>query len=160
MFKIYDFIENVEQVKKADILFYAISKSEIIHKDLKRIRKNLDVLKKAGKDAKGKLFLTIDGYENDEREIYMIPEIRSFIKAVWEEYKYLFYFLIPFDNNRAIIFACLNDFKAYQNKDSGLCRLEIIYNKETKKQTINAMKQYGLLINDIEGVQRILFTFI
>ena len=91
----------------------------------------------------------------------MIPEIRSFIKSIWEECRYLFYFLIPFDNNRAIIFACLNDFKAY-HMDNGQCNLEIIYdnNNEIRKKTIDAMHQYGLKIDDIDDVQRILFTFI
>ena len=90
----------------------------------------------------------------------MIPEIRNFVKNVWDDYKFLFYFLTSFDNNRAIIFACLNDFKAIQNLRDKKCRLEIIYNQKIKEQTINAMKKYGLLIDDIDGVQRILFTII
>ena len=116
MFEIYDVIKNVKQVKENDIFFYAVSKQEITNNDFNRIRKSLETLKKAGKDAKGKLFLTFDGYDNDKREIYMIPEIRSFVKNIWKEYKFLFYFLTLFDNNRAIIFACLNDFKVIQNE--------------------------------------------
>ena len=115
MFGTYNKIESIEQVKENDILFYAVSKREILNNDFNRIRKSLEILKEAGKDAKGKLFLTFDGYDNDKREIYMIPEIRNFVKNVWDDYKFLFYFLTSFDNNRAIIFACLNDFKAIQN---------------------------------------------
>ena len=160
MFGTYNKIESIEQVKENDILFYAVSKREILNNDFNRIRKSLEILKEAGKDAKGKLFLTFDGYDNDKREIYMIPEIRNFVKNVWDDYKFLFYFLTSFDNNRAIIFACLNDFKAIQNHWDKKCRLEIIYNQKIKEQTINAMKKYGLLIDDIDGVQRILFTII
>lgn len=160
MFGTYNKIESIEQVKENDILFYAVSKREILNNDFNRIRKSLEILKEAGKDAKGKLFLTFDGYDNDKREIYMIPEIRNFVKNVWDEYKFLFYFLTSFDNNRAIIFSCLNDFKAIQNHRDKKCRLEIIYNQKIKEQTINAMKKYGLLIDDIDGVQRILFTII
>ena len=83
MFEIYDVIENIKQVKENNIIFYAVSKQEIINKDFNRIRKTLRILKDAGKEAKGKLFLTFDGYENDKREIYMIPEIRSFVKNIW-----------------------------------------------------------------------------
>ena len=115
MFGTYNKIESIEQVKENDILFYAVSKREILNNDFNRIRKSLEILKEAGKDAKGKLFLTFDGYDNDKREIYMIPEIRNFVKNVWDDYKFLFYFLTSFDNNRAIIFACLNDFKAIKN---------------------------------------------
>lgn len=144
MFGTYNKIESIEQVKENDILFYAVSKREILNNDFNRIRKSLEILKEAGKDAKGKLFLTFDGYDNDKREIYMIPEIRNFVKNVWDDYKFLFYFLTSFDNNRAIIFSCLNDFKAIQNHRDKKCRLEIIYNQKIKEQTINAMKKYGL----------------
>lgn len=160
MFGTYNKIESIEQVKENDILFYAVSKREILNNDFNRIRKSLEILKEAGKDAKGKLFLTFDGYDNDKREIYMIPEIRNYVKNVWDDYKFLFYFLTSFDNNRAIIFACLNDFKSIQNHRDKKCRLEIIYNQKIKEQTINSMKKYGLLIDDIDGVQRILFTII
>ncbi|OKZ73904.1 MAG: hypothetical protein BHW00_07240 [Clostridium sp. 26_22] len=160
MFEIYDVIENIKQVKENNIIFYAVSKQEIINKDFNRIRKTLRILKDAGKEAKGKLFLTFDGYENDKREIYMIPEIRSFVKNIWEEYRFLFYFLTLFDNNRAIIFACLNNFKVLQNNKEKKCRLEIIYNEEIKNKTINSMKNYGILIDDVDGVQRALLTII
>lgn len=160
MYNIYESIDSVEQVKESDIILYAVSKLEVENKDLQRLSNNLEILKQAGKDAKGKLFLTFDGYDNDEREVYMIPEIRSFVKTIWKKYKYLFYFLTAIENNRSIIFACINDFKACQNKDNKKCYLEIIYNDEIKKQTIDAMIKHGIIINDIEGVQRVLFTFI
>ena len=88
MYNVYDFIESVEQVKKADLLLYAVSKKEVESKDVKRLIDSLEILKQAGKDAKGKLLLTFNEYDNDEREIYMIPEIRSFVKILWEKYKY------------------------------------------------------------------------
>ena len=74
--------------------------------------------------------------------------------------QFLFYFLTLFDNNRAIIFACLNDFKVLQNNKEKKCRLEIIYNEEIKNKTINSMKNYGILIDDVDGVQRALLTII
>ena len=61
MLKIYEVIESIEQIRKSDILFYAISKSEIIKKDLKRIRQNLEMLKNSLKHAKGKKYLTVYG---------------------------------------------------------------------------------------------------
>lgn len=160
MFNTYDSIENIQQVKKVGMFAYSVSKREIISKNFERLRKNLEVLKKAGKDAKGKLYLTFEGYEDDEREIYMIPEIRDFVKNIWEEYKYLFYFLTSFDNNKAIIFACINDFKAYQNNNTGITGLKIVYDEEVKLQTITAMTEFGITINDVDGARRELFKFI
>lgn len=160
MFNVSDSIENIQQVKNMTLLVYSVSKREILGNDFERIRKNLEILTKAGKDAKGKLFLTFGGYEDDKREIYMIPEIRNFIKKTWEEYKYLFYFLTPFDNNKAIIFACINDVKSYQKINSDVINLEIIYNEKIKLQTITATENFGRQIGDLDGARRELFKFI
>lgn len=154
MFNVYDSIENIEQVKKADIILYSASKDEVINRDFKRIRKNLDILKMAGKSAKGKLFLAFDGYENDIREIYMIPEIRRYVKTIWEEYKYIFYFLTSFDNNKAIVFACINDFKSYQDINNKKIKLVILYNDEIKVKTVTSTEKFGILINDLDGARR------
>lgn len=160
MYNIYESIDSVEKVKASDIILYAVSKLEIENKDLQRLSNSLEILKQAGKDAKGKLFLTFDGYDNDEREVYMIPEIRSFVKTIWEKYKYLFYFLTAFDNNRSIIFACINNFEALQNKDTGVVELQIIHNYEINIPIIAAMKDFGKSINDIEGAINIVQTIV
>ncbi len=160
MFDVNDSIENIQQVKNMTMFVYSVSKREVINNDFERIRKNLKILTKAGKDAKGKLFLTFGGYEDDEREIYMIPEIRNFVKNIWEEYKYLFYFLTPFDNNKAIIFACINHVKACQHIKTGITNLEIIYNEKIKLQTIKSTEEFGRQIGDLDGARRELFKFI
>ena len=56
MYNIYESIDSVEQVKESDIILYAVSKLEVENKDLQRLSNNLEILKQAGKDAKGKLF--------------------------------------------------------------------------------------------------------
>lgn len=160
MYNIYDSIENIQQVKTVDMLVYSVSKREIINKDFTRIRINLEILKKAGKDARGKLYLTFAGYENDKREIYMIPEIRNFVKTIWEEYKYLFYFLTSFDNNKSIIFACINDIKVSQNIRNHQTNLKILYNAEVKSKTITATENFGSLIGDFDGAIKELLKFI
>lgn len=160
MFNVNDSIENIQQVKNVEMFVYSVSKREIMNNDFERIRKNLETLTKAGKDAKGKLFLTFGGYEDDKREIYMIPEIRNFVKKIWEDYKYLFYFLTAFDNNRAIIFACINDVKSYQKINTGIIGLEIIYDEKVKSQTITATENFGRQIGDLDGARRELFKFI
>lgn len=160
MFEIKDVIEDTEQVKKSNLFLYAVSKREVKNKDFSRLRNNLEILKKSGKDAKGKLYLSFDGYDNDKREVYMIPEIREFVKTIWQEYKYLFYFLTLLDNNRTTIYACLNDFKAYQYMNEKVCKFKIIQKEEIRKQTIDAMRKYGLIIDDVDGIQEVLLTFI
>lgn len=160
MINISETIDNVKQVKDNNILFYSVSKREVKNKDFTRLRKTLSILKEAGKEAKGKLFLTFDGYDNDFREIYMIEEIREYVKEIWQEYKYLFYFLSPMENNISIIFACLNDFESFQPMNRNTTNLRIIINQKIRQQIIDAMTQFGLLIDDVDGIQRVLFSFI
>lgn len=102
--------------------------------------------------------LTFDGYNDDKREIYMISEIREFVKYIYTKYNFLFYFLTALDNNRSIVYACINDYKAIQNNNDVF--LKIIYNEDIRKKTIYSMLEYGKLIGDLDGMQRIIFTFI
>ena len=136
MFELSEGIESIEQVKKANILLYSVSKREVINKDYARILKNLQILDFAGKEAKEKLMLTFDGYDSDRREIYMIPEIREFVKHIYDKYNYIFYFLTTLDNNRNVIYACINDFKSLQNKSNNITSLEIIFNQNTREKQL------------------------
>lgn len=43
--------------------------------------------------AWGKLILMIDGYDDDERELYMIPEVRRWMQEVDREFKYWLFFM-------------------------------------------------------------------
>ena len=90
---ISDQIKNIEDVEKVSLIFYSVSKREVDNKDFSRIRKSLEILKETGKKAKGKMVLSFSGYDDDIREVYMIPEIREFVRILWNEYKYIFYFL-------------------------------------------------------------------
>ena len=149
MIKYSDEINNSIDVKNAELLIYTISKREIVDKDYKRILRSLETLKKVGKDAKRKLFLIIEGYNDDKREVYMIPEIREFIQYVYSKYKYLFYFLTCFDNNRSLILACLTKYEATKCGENKYL-LEIICEDEIKNEITNEMLEYGKQIGETE----------
>lgn len=160
MFKFIENINNTEEIKKATLLCYSISKREIIQKDYSRIFKFFDKLTKAGIYAKEKIHISFGGYDNDKREIYEIPEIREYVKNVCDKYGYLFYFINQIDNNRSLIFACLCDFKSIHINGSNKVNLEIIYNNEINKHIENSMIEFGKKIDDLENSKRIFFTFI
>ena len=71
-------IENIKDVKEAELLYFEVTKEEVINRNYKRLLESLQVLSKAGKYSREKLMLVFYGYDNDEREIYTIPEIRDF----------------------------------------------------------------------------------
>ena len=159
MIKYDDEIKNVLQVKEANLFFFSVSKKEVTNKDYKRIINSLEILKEAGTEAKRKLFLVFDGYNDDKREIYEIPEIRDFVKDIYNKYKYLFYFLTTLDNNRSIIYACINNIEIIHNNNNPIVKFRIILNKEIERETTNAMLEYGTQIGETE-MQREIFTFI
>lgn len=43
--------------------------------------------------AWGKLILVVDGYDDDQRELYMIPEVREWIREVDREFPYWLFFM-------------------------------------------------------------------
>lgn len=43
--------------------------------------------------AQGRLILVIDGYDDDERELYMIPEVREWFREVDREFPYWLFFM-------------------------------------------------------------------
>ena len=76
-FRFEENLKNINDVKNADIIFFSVSKRELLNKDYTRIENNIRVLNNAGKLAKGKIMLTFDGFDFDKREIYEIPEVRD-----------------------------------------------------------------------------------
>lgn len=155
-----DNLKNINEVKNADIIFFSVSKRELLNKDYTRIENNIKILNEAGKLAKEKMMLTFDGFDFDKREIYEIPEIREYVKNVWDKCKHIFYFLTALDNNRSIIFACLNNFECFSRIGDIRRQLHIIFDEEIKNETIDGMLKFGLKINDVEDVRRIIYTFI
>lgn len=157
---IYKEVACLEDIIKADLILYSINKKDLINRKFINFERILEILQKAGKDARGKLMLTFDGYDNDDREIYFIPEIREFVKYFYDKCNYLFYFLTTEDNNRSIIFACINDCNSFKVKGGNKVILETIYDQEIKMKTINSIIKYGLSQNDFIEAKRLLYTFI
>lgn len=85
-----------EKIKDSSLTVLSVSKDEIIAKDvsgfmtlLSKLTMNQEIIAK----SRGKITFIIDGFDEDEREIYEIPEIRSWIKHVIPIFKYWGYFL-------------------------------------------------------------------
>ena len=137
MFNMTETIASVEEVKKANIILYSVSKRELLNNDYTRIFNTLNILSESGRFARGKLMLTFNGFDDDKREIYEIKEIREYVKNIYKKY----------------------NFSEYNNKKTKV-QLAIVCNEELRNEIIESTLDYGLVIDDIEETQRILFTFI
>ena len=57
----------------------------------------------------GRVGLVVDGYNNDPREIFEIPEVRDFVKALDQQWPYWFFFLSQVDDSIKTLESCLCD---------------------------------------------------
>ena len=58
--------------------------------------------------ARGKLVLSVDGYDNDPRELYEVPEVRRFIHSLHTRWKYWFFFANENYATLPVVCFCIN----------------------------------------------------
>lgn len=92
---------------KGSLINFVISKREIENHDTYRIVGQLKELLKAGPAGKNSMMLIFDGYEDDPKEIYQIPEICIYVRAVFKKFPEMFYFLSIESYTFAIMANCI-----------------------------------------------------
>ena len=55
----------------------------------------------------GKVAIVFEGYDDDPREVYEIPEVRRFCNTLDERFPYWFYFLTTIQQNLKVVTLCL-----------------------------------------------------
>jgi len=58
-----------------------------------------------GKPFQARLLIEVSGYDDDPRELYVIPEVRAYFQALSEKWPYWLYFLIPDPNLYQLLFG-------------------------------------------------------
>lgn len=87
----------------------SISKREVEEKDFTHIDEFLEIVKQFKEASNGRVIITFSGYDKDPREVYEIPEIREYVRLLFDRHPYLFYLLSPVNINNKIFYACLSD---------------------------------------------------
>jgi hypothetical protein len=91
-----------------DSIVLVASRDEVERIDLSRCLQVLDSLIESRERAmrfRDQMVFTVDGYNDDPRELFEIPEVRTFIReldARWQNF--LPYFLLPFFTLKYLIF--------------------------------------------------------
>ena len=80
----------------SDLIVYQFSRDRVEAGDAKDFMSRFgDSSLPTGKKLEGMMnsvALMIDGYNHDPREIYAIPEVRTFYQQLWEVWPYWLYF--------------------------------------------------------------------
>jgi hypothetical protein len=63
------------------------------------------------------LSLIFDGYQHDRRELYQIPEVRRFVRALNGYWPYWFHFVNKADHNLLVLMYCLMELEGTKVKD-------------------------------------------
>ena len=55
----------------------------------------------------GRINLVVDGYNDDPRELFEVPEVRAYLKRLDQEWRYWFFFLSQADESIKLLESCL-----------------------------------------------------
>jgi len=134
-----------EEIKNSGISIMAVSREEIEELNftgfttlMKRLTANEEIIKK----SRGKISFAVFGYEDDNRELFEIEEVRKWVKLVLPIVKYWGYFLnmeldIAKSLGLKILLFCTTDSKIVrQNNDKSASFIET-----NKEQTFAFMEQ-------------------
>ena len=100
-----------------DLILYQFSRDRVEAGDARKFlsrfhRHHLPVGKQLGA-MMDSLGLIIDGYDDDPREVYAIPEVRRFYQQLWERWPYWLYFCnLDTENLMMMVMCCLGSLDA------------------------------------------------
>lgn len=138
-----------EKIKDRHLSILVISKTEVEELDItglsilqKKLTSNDDMINK----SRGKITFMIDGFNEDDRELFQIEQVRQWVKLAISEFKHWSYFLnieSDFEDlvGLKILLACTVEYKIIR-KDK---ILNISFNKE---QTVDFMNLLFLSLNE------------
>jgi hypothetical protein len=102
-----------------DLIFYQFSRSKVEHGDFNHFLSlyGPDKLPTGPRlrEMMNRFVFCIDGYDDDPREIHLIPEVRRFYSAFHEAWPYWLYFCnLDVDTLRSMVMCCLPDVSTLQ----------------------------------------------
>ena len=140
-------LPTLADIRHSDIIFYPITKEDVMEKDFSGIDDMVNVLRQAKKHARGKVDFNFM-YDSDYREIYEIDEIRQYVQEMILKFPEIFYYF-SLHNHGCItaIIACLS--KIDNMIDKGETKhINMRIDKELFEKIINNAQRYMYEIGD------------
>jgi hypothetical protein len=75
------------------MMFYHLSKDEIVNKDLSGVDKTMRTAQAVGKGVRQCVIITCGGYDDIPDELFEIPEVRIFVKHMFDKYPHILYYI-------------------------------------------------------------------
>lgn len=99
--------EYDDLIKKINILGIIEERQNIESCNIKNIESWLDLLSKSKVAFKPIYLFSIDGYNDDSRELYEIPEVRKYAEALLSKCPHFLIFFEPTDISWFLLCACI-----------------------------------------------------
>ena len=101
----------------SDLILYQFSRGRVEAGDSKDFLSRFGKFRvPVGKQLQGmmnSLALMIEGYDDDPREIYAIPKVRTFYQQLWQRWPYWLYFCnLDTENLMMMVMCCLDSLDA------------------------------------------------
>ena len=118
------------KVPANDLIFYQFSRDRVEAGDMKDFLSRFGPFRlPVGKQLAGMmngLATTIGGYDDDNREVYAIPEVRTFYRQLWEVWPYRLYFCnLEAENLMMMVMCCLDSLDALKVKGQPQVKVSI-----------------------------------
>jgi hypothetical protein len=125
---------------------YLVSREESEGSDMRLVSALFDRLMSIGSIACQNIVFGFGGYDDDPREIYVIPKAREFIAKLIETYPCFGYFVTPADNALLACMLPLDDIR------SNSISLDVV--TQTLRRITDGIRDYGKQIGDQDGARR------
>ncbi len=92
-----------------DPVMVVISRRQVEEADLDSVMANLRLLSATREDVRryrGQAVLTVDGYNDDSRELVDIASVRAMLKSIYQSWPYFAFFLNQVDDSIKLLASC------------------------------------------------------
>ena len=92
-----------------DPVMIVISRRQVEEADLDSVMANLRLLSATREDVRryrGQAVLTVDGYNDDNRELVDIASVRALLKSMYQSWPYFAFFLNQVDDSIKLLASC------------------------------------------------------
>lgn len=85
----------------------AVDRKSVVHGNVNHPLKVIRELEESESDFKGKVTIMFDGFDDDHRGLFEIPEVRRWVSRLVKRKPHVFYFLNEDTYTRQLFLACL-----------------------------------------------------
>ena len=126
-------------INDKNLVVQVITKKEVADKNIEFINSVLNDLRENADNSKNKLFIVFEKYNEDDKKIFEIEEVRQFVSKMFNLNNDLFYFLSNIECNSKIILACLGKVKEKKMYDNTYMGFELDLEDELRHNIMNGI---------------------